>query len=461
MSKAASASNPDLDRVYILGMRYMQLAMKARLNGNKLLSEHYQDAFKEIVDLVGKGKIEEATRTPQEDVMEVLHKVNDGRIALKNELNRVKLTPANEASGQIYEALKSSVASCKVLRFCLEKGAKPPPIEPKMLNYKYQAINTNVLPTDIHLRINSVNIDDPNKNSIYYFRILPPTGSDPQPIFSEHIVSGNIGLNFQIRTFKAIKKNENEKQKRIREDKITRTLKRSLIIQLVSESKKAFGGIKESIIGIASIQMKIFESISSVKQEIVMEPTPDTPKGATTSIKFEINLHSPLIKPELKTGKVGYYVVVKNAQIDLPGKPKKRALNQLSKEELLELMPKLKVKRSLEDWELQRWMSLHLLKHLIDETKDTINVLTENNVLVTPKLENQLNVLQPKFEELKNKLGSKQISIIDYKTMIKTQLLEDKAEILKRGPQTAEGKALLERLNIMKGEFQKIIASTK
>ncbi|KAH0789343.1 hypothetical protein GPJ56_006744 [Histomonas meleagridis] len=432
-------------RLYDAGMHIIQLAIKARIEGNQKLAEQYATNFLVLCQSI-ESNMKEASKLPQDHVMESLEKLNEGRVALSKQLSIAKEQKNAKSTKEIQAALNTVTAHCKVMNLCLTQGFMPPKIVQSQFKYLSPVVQ-NIPEEDIVVTIKNLETTDPNENNSYSFIAYSPTDTDKQcPTTTERFTPGKVS--FPI-SFNCIRRNH--------PNFVERFLRKSVKLELICFTKHLFK-ISEAKVATLDIPVALLESQSKVQKDFIMDPVANSKHNTQYSITIEIKANTSLKTPEYKVCEIDYYTIAKDAQIQKPTlKVTPREVSQLTPEEKKQLSSKLVPCRLLEPWELERFICLQALRHIKESTSKNIEAFKSFNVVYPPKMEEQLKTVEKRLIELENSIKTSKISVQDYINMVKKQILSDAQEIKRRGKDTLEGKALFERLQLMMKERDSLI----
>lgn len=423
---------------YDYGMHLVQLAIKSHAAGNQALCNDFCNDFIFLCNNIIKSK--ESLITPNDQVFEHLKLVNEFRIKLKDEINYARNRCKKESVHEIVEALNKVNQTCQILEYCLSHGFLPPKIEENKLRFSTLVINDDVGKDEVIVTIKKITVNV-NDNCAYSVSVYPPK-SEAVPTITDKF-HANEQVQFKI-PIKCLDRNKSER--------LSRMKKKNIIIELNCFSKKMLKTVQTKVAEL-KFPMLNLGSKSFISKEYIMNPTENAAKDAQYLIEVEVKINTALYQEEYEEKEISYYTIAKGAQIPKPPSyktnSKERSMNDLSSDEKKQLASLLVPCKILEDWELERFMSLQLLKHIKDITNKNIESFQKFKVIVPPKLISQSEIISQKINTLLDLLKKKSLSLEEYKQKIRSQISLDIQEIKKRGKESPEGKVMLERLQIM------------
>lgn len=448
--KHSSRKEPDVEdtplerRVYNLGMRLMQQAVKARIEGNESLAQKYQEKFFNLCTAIETKPIEEASHIVQDDIMSVLNTINNGRITLFHELKQAIEVKDQLVVKQIKAALIEARKSCEVMQLCLRKEIPPPKIASQEISIRIPVINNYINKDEMVLRITNLDVKAAKGRQFTLHVYLPNANPRTSEILDE---PGPQNIEFRMRC--------------IDRDRINRVLRKKIGIELRVHTKKAFGKLETVSAAAVEVPLDSLQAHNRMERTFVMNSNPETAfKNEQFTIEVTILLHSSLVTPEFSDRVLQYWTIAKGAKLEMPNakaeRAGKRTIEQLDQTEKAELTAALRSCRLLEQCEIDRFMGLSVLKTYIDETNALVSVFEKLNVEAPPKAIEQRDTLLSRQKDLIANLTGKHLSIPAYRDMLKKQAEDDAAEAQKRGVKTPVGEALVRRIKIVQEEFAKL-----
>ncbi|EAX85833.1 hypothetical protein TVAG_181750 [Trichomonas vaginalis G3] len=467
-------SAEQIHHVYNCGMRYIQKAMNARIAGDNEAAEEYIAKFKKLCQYASTG-IDKVPEANDIKTFGTLEKINTGLQTLKDHIPIITKTKDNTSIKNMKQALEISQNSCAIYAKSIEKRLIPPELTTGDLDVM-QAVKNEDIPITT-LRCCVSNIGAPQKKGITYTVNVYSIARETPPKTSEPLDAGAVDWHCD---WNILKRSNPKLMQRLAERK-------EIGFELVMHDKGLF---KTTVVpvGHCKVPIGIVSKLTEVTKTYPLDPTEHTPKGEQFSLEISLKVNTPILEPCLKVLKLNYLRVKPgssfshfpepNVQQEKPVKPvqvpaaapkKKSGLKQMSemsKEEVYHLCAKIPKFgdipfKLLDDWELERWMSLKLIDKLIEVGKLTTDAFIGCGVEPTPKLEEMQKKLQEKRNLIGDQLKSQKISVIDYYKKIAAQVVEDEKEAKVKGLETPAGKGLMHRASIMRAEYQEKLNKQK
>jgi hypothetical protein len=423
---AAPGQLSDEDRVFAIGLRFVQQAIQFRVAGNEDESERYQNRFLDLLKTIEASDLHTAAHLDEDDTMAALNKVNEGRLALAAAESSFtgKIPPEYQA------ALKSSIESCQFLTRRLARGTPPPPIEERRCRVPVRVRNEELRANELLVHVHNIGCDTSVKNRQFSLRITGPrSGAESLP--TEKFDGGTVDIDMKLK----LPPNANN------------IGRKSVRFELVAHVKKLLKAI-DVVVAHVEASLSPFASHCIVEKKYAMESTPDAPKDENFSISVTLKIRQSLTNPEWDDRELSYYVV--------KTPPPKRDVQSLNAEEKAEFMAALKAVRLMEDWELSKFLSLGILKEKLGFLNTALATFEKLNMEPMPKIVAQQDALTQKQRVLLSALKEKKIPLDDYKKRIAAVIEAETAEASEKGPDSKEGKILLERVKLLRDELATI-----
>jgi hypothetical protein len=474
------------DRAYNIGMRYMQQAIIARKARNEALANSFQAKFIAFCEQIQSQDTAKAARLPQDDALALLEKVAEGRNALRRELARVR-EPRSVAG--LRRAYEMATRTCQVLTLCISRGLPPPKIESDYCRCLLTKVNDDVKPNMVRVRLLRLNTHSSKCKRFRLATFGPFNSSDDPTEVTDWFQGGkSVNTEFDIRCLSPRDTHS--------------VMRRAIRFRLLAEMRRGLRTV-EAVVAELRVGLSAFQSVSVLVRDFVMDRTPDAPEDDEFSLNVCLKMREPIVDKEYESITVDYMLVARGqtapgthvkaaapgppapppaparpaaatqqakasaapatpqgraaAATQVAGKPAARSVQSLSAQEKEQLSAVLKSVRIMEQWELDRFMPLTVLKHLLGEVNRAIAYCEGLGLAPMGKHVAQRDALLKRSHDLLGALKSKQLSMAQYRERIRQQAALDFAEIKKRGGPTApEAAPLFERAKIMQQEYQSL-----
>jgi hypothetical protein len=251
-----------VDRVYALGLSYLQQAIQARIQGDESASASFQSKFFSLCETVKIDGINAAAHTVEDDTFEVLKAINDGRLELLASSER-----ATDASSltQLRSALRLSTASCHHICQALMRGAPPPAVEAQLCFFSRPIVNEDVPEGHVVIQVHRLSAKAVSGRQFQLLICGPLDLHRDSPVATQWF-ERDEELNFST-TMKAMTKNP------------ARTLKRRFLFQLLGRIRRMLGKPKDpEVLAALELPVSILAASVSVSRDFQLELAPDSPQ---------------------------------------------------------------------------------------------------------------------------------------------------------------------------------------
>ena len=447
-------SSKEADRIFNIGISYMQKALIARTTGDSNSADTFTQDF---INLCEEALTDPAkAATPIEDeICDLISTVSQSRLALIQALYKCR-DPENKK--ELLSATERTIKSQDLLTYYLSKGIKPPEIQEMTIKASSQIFHPEINQEDLRTTITSITSSDPN--ALFKITVKGPLGCISHTN-DELFKPGKINFvsEFKIKDLLRPKINE-------------RVVKSGKLIFEVKTISKKFLGTKEILIGTVTIPMSDFKAKSYIEGTFKVKPTenPEEKNPPNVSLTIQTMIYQALSDPELEYQNIQYVftpiAIDSNSnqkQTSVQNQSQKRntvkktsplrPFKSLSKEEVLKLKPKLEQGRILKEWELSRFLSMKLLIKFLTDSGALVTALKEYNVEIPQNLIQQIQNLKSKLTKLMNNTKENVISPQQYRELIEKQIEINSQEIQQKGPTSPDSKILMLHNQIMEEEI--------
>ena len=151
-------SSKEADRIFNIGISYMQKALIARTTGDSNSADTFTQDF---INLCEEALTDPAkAATPIEDeICDLISTVSQSRLALIQALYKCR-DPENKK--ELLSATERTIKSQDLLTYYLSKGIKPPEIQEMTIKASSQIFHPEINQEDLRTTITSITSSDPN-----------------------------------------------------------------------------------------------------------------------------------------------------------------------------------------------------------------------------------------------------------------------------------------------------------